>query len=317
MNIKFKCGTASQPGNTNDQQKRMADGKKFASGRAWMSDPQWECNMVIVRSLVEKLEHLNSVCFAVCPVGWNRLGKTKTKGAGVVGNNAQPRTVRMPHVVDESENVMSCPWSELTSDTPEKCTYHLAEILFPSCLPRSKMLLETIGCYMLLICQLCLRFAIRFSYPPYILLRIKTDQRPERALTDFMGCKTACCSNRVQPLRKCMGVDELGGSRRDRLLEALDVWEAMASPGTVPEERSHTEYRASNLARKVPSGHAKSASLPLARNIKSIWLERGGRDLTKAPSQLSGRYRAAITPHHVSNRKIQYGKPFVLGRKES
>ena len=158
--------------------------------------------------------------------------------------------------------------------------------------------------------EVIIRYLIRHSFPPYSLCKAKGGERPAASMGAFFFDSHQCCLRHAESLYDCSMDESLAGSQRERFEEAFVAWEDKVQTGTVPEERSHTEFRMANVPSQRPLAHARSTSQESARNLKRIWYMKGGRNLATAPERLRASFKNALEDHVVKERPHQTGSAF-------
>ena len=347
LSCRFACETGTNGGGGDPRNdKRAADGIKLRVGRDWIAHDLWVPRLVMVCCLVDYMERFGRVLFSASPVGWvSRDGfsertpmESRASDPAVAGHRdpaqAQPQVpaeaqrADIGDVVDEAENMVCELWSMLVGDVP---SHNVPWSLAVACYPKTGRFANDIHNFVFtdvfcVISGFIMRFCLRHQSEPYSNTTVRRGHGKAR---DFSACqkslqKPECCTGHIKAqLQYAKKMDsreqsqsEQTKTRIKRMVDAQIVWEKKVQAATIAQERPHAEQRyEGNLESRVPQSFARQAANMVRTNVRRVWDERGGRDLSIADSGLRNDYNTAMQERTVFKRPNQLGDPFFFWLK--
>ena len=241
---------------------------------------------------------------------------------------AEAQRADIGDVVDEAENMVCELWSMLVGDVP---SHDVAWSLAVACYPKTGRFAKDIDNFVFtdvfcVISGFIMRFCLRHQSEPYSNTTVRRGHGKARVLS---GCQTSlqkpeCCTGQIKAqlqYAKKMDTREQSQSeqtetRIKRMVDAQIVWEKKVQAGTIAQERPHAEQRyEGNMESRVPQSFARQSANMVRTNVKRLWDERGGRDLSIAEGGLRNEYETAINERVIIKRPNQCGDPFFFWLK--
>ena len=347
LSCRFACETGGGGGGAAAGQadKRAAEGIKIRIAREWIGHDLWVPRLVMVCCLVDYMERFGRVLFSASPVGWvsrdgfdeltpasteSTSGSSPASGPAAAERDPARAQAEAPRadigdVVDEAENMVCELWNMLSGDVP---SHDVAWSLAVACYPKAGRFAKDIHNFVFtdvfcVISGFIMRFCLRHQYEPYSNTTVRRGHGKAR---DRAGCrkslqKPECCTGHVKAqlqYAKKMDTGEQSQSeqtetRIKRMVDAQIVWEKQVQAATIAQERPHAEQRyQGNLESRVPQSFARQSANMVRTNVKRLWNERGGRDLSIAESGLRTEYATAMQQRTIHRRPNQCGDPFFF-----